>query len=119
MPVVRFSDSKSPAEWERLWQTQLDRRFPKHTPPTKIPPMANMNNVTGLHLNENVISCTTTSHDQLCSLQQDLVKMASAKCATDNFEEKWRSAGDEARAKHYFEAMSRACEIPDMEDQRG
>jgi len=81
--------------------------------------MTRMDNATGLPLSEGVISCTTSSHDQLCSLQQDLLKFASEKCATDFFEEKWRSAGDEVRAKHYFEAMSRACEIPDMEDQRG
>jgi hypothetical protein len=76
------------------------------------------NNTAGRSLSEAVISCGLSSHDQLCNLQQDLLKFASAKCATDNFEEKWRSVGDEVRAKHYFEAMSRACEIPDMEDQR-
>jgi hypothetical protein len=119
MPVC-FSDAKSPLIWERAWQAELDRRFPKHLSASQVPCMTQMDNLNagGFALSEGVISCATLSHDQLCSLQQDLMKFVGDKCATDDFEEKWRSAGDKVRAKHYFEAMSRACEIPDMEDQR-
>jgi hypothetical protein len=81
--------------------------------------MARLDNAAGLPLSEAFISCVMSSHDQLCDLQQDLLKFSGEKCATDNFEGKWRSAGKEVREKHYFEAMSRACAIPDMEDQRG
>jgi hypothetical protein len=81
--------------------------------------VTSLDNATGLSLSEAVIPCARSSHDQLCNLQQDLVKFAGDKCSTANFEENWRSTGNETRTKHYFEAMSRACEIPDMEDQRG
>jgi hypothetical protein len=81
--------------------------------------MTELDNMARLSLSEGVISSAILSHDQLCSLQRDLLKFAGEMCATDLFEEKWRSEGDDVRAKHYFEAMSRACGIPDMEDQRG
>lgn len=81
--------------------------------------MTNLDNAAGLPVNEEFITCATTNHDQICTLQQDLLKLASDKCATDNFEERWRSAGNAVRTKHYFDAMRRACEIPDMECQRG
>jgi hypothetical protein len=96
---------------------ELDRRFPKHLSASQMPCATGMD--TGLPLSESAISCATSSHDQLCTLQQDLLKFAGEKCANDNFEEKWRSVGDEVRAKHYFEAMSRVCEVPDMEEHRG
>jgi hypothetical protein len=83
--------------------------------------MTGMNKIkmAGLTLSEATISCATSSYENLCGLQQDLVKFSGEKCANDFFEDKWKSAGDEVRTKHYFEAMRRACDIPDMEDQRG
>ena len=44
--------------------------------------------------------------------------MCSRKSAEDDFPALWKAAGDEIRKKHYFTAMERICEIPDMEKQR-
>jgi len=69
-------------------------------------------------MTESATMVATVEHKQLCTLQKDLASLASEKCATEDFEDRWRACGAEKRQQHYFEAMVHICEIPDMEEQR-
>lgn len=60
----------------------------------------------------------TERHNELTRLQADLTKMASEKCATEDFESEWKRRSAKDRERHYMVAMAKVCEIPDMEDQR-
>lgn len=59
-----------------------------------------------------------TAQQRLVELQDDIRTMCAQKSAEDDFPALWKAAGEDARKRHYFTAMERVCEIPDMEKQR-
>lgn len=68
--------------------------------------------------NRSSIQSTAGKHKDLCDLQSDLTKLAAKKCTTENFEGEWKLRKPADRKRHYMEAMSTVCNIPEMESQR-
>lgn len=71
-----------------------------------------------LRITEVGLQQSSQVHGQLCRVQADIAALASEKCATDDFEARWRACSTAERKKHYFAAMSKVLEHPDMETQR-
>lgn len=108
-PRLLISD---PEGWERSWQAGLDVYFS--------PSRANITGFEAIDkfMDPSAIQNISDWHRQLCALQSDLAKHASAKCATENFEEEWRRCGAEVRKEHYFEGMRRMQKYPGVEETR-
>jgi len=80
--------------------------------------ISDMQSLGQMMMSTNGIVSATERHNQLCRLQADLTKLASDKCATEDFEGEWKRSSVADRQHHYMVAMAKVCEIPDMEDQR-
>ncbi|KDQ10881.1 hypothetical protein BOTBODRAFT_57782 [Botryobasidium botryosum FD-172 SS1] len=113
----RPSLASQPDAWERAWQADLDRKFPSYR--KRMPSIvSDMRPLGQMMMSPSGVVSATERHNELCTLQADLTKMASDKCATEDFEGAWKRCSAVDRQHHYMVAMAKVCEIPDMEDQR-
>jgi hypothetical protein len=99
----------SPLAWEQAWHRYLDILY-RETPIAALQ--------LGSELDDAPIHVFPGIQADTCYLQRKLSSLATQKITEDGFADKWRAAGPTAREKHYFEAVKRVLDYPDIEIHR-